>query len=213
MISAANASASEVRHEDPPRRRWPLVLAAGLALAIAAYAVWPLASALGFLDAARRGDVAAVAARVDFPALRRSVARQVVADQVRQRNLGALEATLARGAGTRAVAVWLEEVITAQAVVDLAQGRTPSGLAVAGAPLDIRPATTDGASSAVAVWWASGFTGLDGYRVVQRPGAGAEQGAIDMTLTAEGWKITGVALPQTLRTEIARRAQEIGARP
>jgi hypothetical protein len=207
MTTAVNASASDIQHDEPRRRRWPLVVAAGLTLAAAAYSLSPLVAALGLLDAARRGDVAAVSAGVDFNALRRSVARQLVSDQVRQRNLGALEASLARSAGTRAVVAWLEDVITAQAVVDLAQGRTPEGLAGQRAALDLRLPTAAG--SPFAIWWASGFIGLNGYRLAPRP----DESAIDMTLKTDGWKITGIVLPQALRTEIARRAQEIAARP
>jgi hypothetical protein len=205
---------AEAWPEDPPRRRWPLFAVAGLLLlASAAYSLSPLVAAVGFLDDARRGDSAAIAARVDFPRLRRSIARQIVSDQVRERNLGGIEAQLARGAGTRTVAAWLEDVLTPQAVIDLASGRTPAGVASAGAPLDIRPAAPGAPAQPLAIWRASGFTGIDSYRLVPRPEAGEEGGALEMTLTGFSWRITGAVLPPALRAEIARRAQEIASRP
>ncbi len=79
-------------------------------LALLAYAAWPLLTVANLLRAARNGDVATIEARVDFPRLRRSMARQIVREAVLLHPLQGPERQLALGAGTAAIAAWLDEL-------------------------------------------------------------------------------------------------------
>jgi hypothetical protein len=204
----------ERQKEGGPRRLWLVAVAVAVVLMLAAYVLSPLVAALRFVDAVQRGDAAAVSAAVDFPALRRSIARQIVGDQVRERNLRGIEAQIAAGVGARSVAAWLEEILTPASVIELVNGRLPAAAGQpAGAPLDIRAMTAAGAAGAFAVWRASGFTGFDSYRVVPRPSAGDDGTVLDMGLSTSGWKLVGVRLPPAVRASIARRAEEISRQP
>lgn len=196
----------------PPQPRWGrrlAVLALLLGLAGLGYAVSPAIGVARLLQAARAGDQAGIEARVHFPKLRRSIARQIVAEALRRHDLQGVDRQLAVSAGTTALAAGLDHLISAKTLADLLSGRA---VAVEGpAALDLSALQLAPAGSAVAIWWRSGFTGPMSYefvadRLVQ--GAPADGDGIRLGLELYGvtWRVVSLTLPTDLREDLIRRA-------
>jgi len=188
----------------PRRRRWWLIgTVAVLLVAATAYAVSPVIAAGGLLQAARRGDVAAIEARVDFPRLRRSLARQIVAEALRVRQVGGLERQLAMGAGTTALSAWLDDLLTARTMADLLGGRE-----IAQAPpealIDLSMIRAVPLRSLVSIWWASRFGSPTRYELAL-PRGGGDPARIVMELRGGAWRVSGLTLPDDLKEVLARR--------
>ena len=211
MSAAIDADTADVAPR--PRRRLWLGLTALLVLAWLAYAASPPLAAARLLQAARAGDQAAVAERVSFPRLRRSIARQIVADALRRRELSGADRQLAASAATALLAAALEELISPRTLVDLLSGRAirPS----AGAPaLDLSNLRLAPAETAFAIWRRSGFTGIASYEIViDRPAPQGSPAAerlepfrLGLELNRLSWRVESLTLPADLREELIRRA-------
>jgi hypothetical protein len=213
MSAAIDADTADVAPR--PRRRLWLGLAALLVLAWLAYAVSPVIAAARLLQAARAGDQAGVAERVSFPRLRRSIARQIVADALRRRDIGGADRQLAASAATALLAAALEELISPKTLVDLLSGRAimPSNAAPA---LDLSNLRLAPAKTAFAIWRRSGFTGIASYAIVidrpapqdSPPGERLEPFRLGLELNRLSWRVESLTLPTDLREELVRRASQ-----
>ncbi len=175
-----------------------------LLAAAVAYAAWPLLSAASLLRAARNGDAAAIEARVDFPRLRRSIARQIVMEAVRQHPIQGPERQLALGAGTTAIAAWLDELLTPKILADMFGGRAvapPAG----NAPVDLSPIRTMPLRGLIRIWWHSGFASPMRYHLTLPRPDGRVALLVAMELRGATWKVTRLELPDDVRQGIARR--------
>ncbi len=197
-MAAADASST-----GASRAAW--LATAGLVLAILlAYAAWPLMAASSLLRAARDGDAATIEALVDFPRLRRSIARQIVTEAVQQHPIQGPERQLALGAGTTALAAWLDELLTPKILADMVGGRSVAPAATT-APVDLSPIRTTPLRGLFAIWWHSGFASPMRYDLaLPRPGDG-EALRIGMELRGATWRVTRLELPDDVREGLARR--------
>jgi hypothetical protein len=102
------------------RRFWVIAV---LAIILAGYWIWPYLGAYTLAAAAERGDSAIVAERVDFPALRRSLSRQIVRAYLRQSGrgdkIGALGRGLAMAVGTSVADPYLTQLLSPDAITAL----------------------------------------------------------------------------------------------
>ncbi len=206
-MAAADASST-----DAPRSAW-LIATALLVAIVVAYAFWPLMSAANLLRAARNGDAIAIEAYVDFPRLRRSIARQIVVEAVRQHPIQGPERQLALGAGTTALAAWLDELLTPKILADMFGGRAVAPSA-SNAPVDLSPIRTVPLRGLLRIWWHSGFASPMRYDLtLPRPDGGAGL-LVGMELRGTGWKVTRLDLPDDVREGLARRLSSLaGTRP
>lgn len=191
------------------RASWWMLVAL-LCAALLAYASWPLMTAASLLRAARNGDVAAIEAHVHFPRLRRSIARQIVMEAVRQNPIQGPERQLALGAGTTALSAWLDELLTPRILADMLGGRTVAPPS-ANAPVDLSLIRTTPLRGLIAIWWRSGFVSPMRYDIsVPRPD-GRDGLLVGMELRGWSWRVTRLELPDDVRQGLARRLVSLGA--
>ena len=191
------------------------ILGAGVALAvvISAYWAWALIGAAQLAAIASQGDVAAVMARVDLPALRHSLGSQIVRAYVRQnpkaRTLGPLERGLASSLGGSVADAMLRKALTPEniaALLDKGRLAAPAGGANAGAPWRMPPldaAFRDGPLRAVAN---SHFDGPISFVVV----LGADDGryGVHLRLAGTTWRLSGLDVPEEVSDRLARTVAE-----
>lgn len=159
-------------------RRWLLIVAA-LALLAAGGWAWgsPYLAVRSMERAAEARDAEALSARVDYPALRKSMKTQ-------------LRARFAQGSGDDDVLGALVATGIADSIVDAAI--TPEGIraifaaGVVGAARERRPVDLDARDMELR------RDSLDRFRLVRRDGTG---GALLFALRGLHWKLVGIELP------------------
>jgi hypothetical protein len=195
----------------PMPRRWPIVIAVtALCILAVGYAASPLIGFFRLWQAAQAGDKPVISERVNFPKLRRSIARQLVTDAVRNRQLQGLERQMAVGVGTASLAAWLEDIISPVTVADMIAGR-PLVLEQGSAtlPMNLPPLTFDSAGNVLGIWWNSGFTSPVSYRLAAPVVSPGQSIALGMELEGMTWRVTSLTLPAALRDELMRRSAVI----
>lgn len=181
-----------------------------LCAAAIAYAAWPLASAARLLSAARAGDAATIQDHVDFPRLRRSLARQIVTEAVRLHPLQGPERHLALGAGTTALAAWLDELLTASVLANLIGGRALEP-AAATAPVDLSVIQIAPLRGLARIWWRSGFVAPMRYDMTLQKPDGRDALIVGMELRGITWRVTRIELTEEVRQSLARRLVAVGS--
>ncbi|RBP01054.1 DUF2939 family protein [Roseiarcus fermentans] len=186
-----------------------VVAAVAVVVLIAAWWAYALSGAAALASAASHGDVAAVARRVDIPALIRSlgaqIARAALEDNPQFAKLSAIERRFVGAAGAGAAEALLREALTPETLAALL-GRGRIGLP--GAAADWRaPALGevfgDGPWRAVAN---SRFEGPLSF-VVRLDGP---DGGYDVHLHLDGttWRLDGLDLPKAISAGLARAISE-----
>src|SRR6266446_2868842 len=83
--------------------RWTLRTIAIVVVLLAAYAAWPYFALYDLANAVQKRDVAAVSRRVNFPAVRQSLAEQIVVTYLRLSGRDARLGEVGRGLAVSAV--------------------------------------------------------------------------------------------------------------
>src|SRR6478736_6810739 len=99
--------------------RWTLRISFLLFLAWAIFMVSPFVALYDLSKAVEARDVDRITERVNFSALRASLARQILGQFLKTQDLGGLDPQTAAQAGTATLNPVLEELITPQALIDL----------------------------------------------------------------------------------------------
>jgi uncharacterized membrane protein (GlpM family) len=88
---------------DPTNMRWGLWTTVVLIFLLVAYFAWPLIGFYSLASAVESRNAAALAERVDFPSLRRSISQQVIAEYLKltgkDKELGRFRTGIATGVG------------------------------------------------------------------------------------------------------------------
>jgi hypothetical protein len=183
-----------------------------LVLACAAYWFWPYAGAYELARAAEQRDAAAVAERIDFVALRRSLARQVIRSYLRQsgrgEKLGAYGRGVAVSVGTTVADPYLEQLLNPDTVTALLSSGQLKAITVENRtvsfdqPLPALPHALTG--DLLPVILGSGYDGLSTF-VLSLPAASGSGESYGVHLRRDGltWRLAGLDLPPTLVDRIA----------
>src|SRR5690242_17653348 len=99
--------------------RWTLRISFLLLLAWAIFMVSPFVALYDLSRAVEAKDMDRIVERVNFSALRASLARQILGQFLKTQDLGGLDPQTAAQAGTATLNPVLEELITPQALMDL----------------------------------------------------------------------------------------------
>src|SRR5437660_3701404 len=102
------------------------------------YVVWPFASLISVVRAARAGDIAKLEQRVDWPALRRSLAGQIVATSARLKGIHLDRGGLTVAAVTSVIDPFIEKLTLPENVGELMRTGWPKAV------LSEAPAGTEG---------------------------------------------------------------------
>ncbi len=189
---------------------WTLVILAVLA---AAYWTWPFVGAAGLASAAQRGDSAAVIERVDLPALRRSLARQIALAYLEATGKGGKAGSFGRslmGAAATTVAdPYVAELLTPENITAMI-GRGKIGTVKLGDKDVAVNRDLPGFADLLHGDWLSMLTGsyFDGIASFVIPaevkGAAADNYAVHLRLDGLTWRLSGIDLPASMVDQIAR---------
>jgi hypothetical protein len=187
--------------------RWTLRISFLLLLGWAIFMVSPFVALYDLSKAVQARDVARITERVNFNALRFSLARQILGEYLKTQDLSERDRQLAAQAGATALNPVLEELLTPQAVIDLLED---------GQLQQIQPGGTGGPAigfdpgSLSQAWRIFALSESQGFRVVTIPLNPDEprdrQFRVTLRLSGTTWRVTGIDLPAPLRDELTKRA-------
>jgi Protein of unknown function (DUF2939) len=169
----------------------------------AGYIVWPYASLIGVVRVARAGDISQIQDRVNFPALRRSLAYQIVETYARLTGTRLDPAGLTIGAATSFVDPMIEKLLSPGTLAELMRNGWPKGVLAEG-PLDVQGLDPATIGNAWQLFLNSDY-GLGEVRVTLPANKPREkQYRVELTLNKWTWKLSGLALPVELQERLAR---------
>jgi hypothetical protein len=190
--------------------RWTLRISFLLFLAWAIFMVSPFVALYDLSKAVEARDVARITERVNFNALRVSLARQILGEYLKTQDLDGLGRQAATQAGTAALNPVLEELITPQAVIDLLEdGQLQQAAETSSGNGIFSPIGFD-AQSLGKAWRTFILSESQGFRAITIPLPVDEpkerQFKITLRLRGTTWRLTGIELPEPLKEELIKRA-------
>jgi hypothetical protein len=186
--------------------RWTFRISFFLLLAWGIFTVSPFVALYDLSKAVEARDVGRISQRVNFNALRVSLAQQILGEYLKVQDLGPLNRQAAAQAGAVTLNPVLEELVTPQALIDLLEdGQLQQARGEPGAT----PITFDPGSLRRA-WQIFIASESQGFRAITIPLTPDEprdrQFRINMRLSGTTWRLTGIDLPSPLREELIKRA-------
>jgi hypothetical protein len=190
--------------------RWTLRISFLLFLAWAIFMVSPFVALYDMSRAIAARDMDRITERVNFNALRVSLARQILGEYLKTQDLDGLGQQAATQAGTAVLNPVLEELITPQAVIDLLDdGQLQRATGTQGRNGGFFPLGLDAASLGKA-WRTFIMSETQGFRAITIPLPADEprdkQFKITLRLRGTTWRLTGIDLPEPLKDELIKRA-------
>src|SRR5262245_34091664 len=186
--------------------KWFLWIVLALALLWAAVPAWPLIGLYKIGTAIEAKDPTALAERVDFRSLRRSLAQQVIAEYLKltgkEKKLGTFGMGIAAGVGAALADPVIAEFLNAETLLDfLAKGRTKTGkFSTSAAP----PFSSNSMRNGWRLRWNSELRGKNFYAYLPPEKSRDEQFRVRLSLKGWKWKLTGIDLPEDLRVQLAK---------
>ena len=212
--------------------RRSLWVAGILCLLLLAYFLWPVVGFYRLASAIEAKDSAALANLVDFPALRKSLTKQLVhaylemtgkrREKKQQPKLSLIERTVAIGMGTSIAEPIVAELVNEKTLLDLltkgslglkSGGGGGGGLGDAGPDLSqLAPFGKGTAPSAWQIWSSTEYRGDDVYAYLPPDKPRDEQFRVKFTLSGLEWKLSGIELPEPMIVQFVRQliAQQKG---
>jgi hypothetical protein len=190
--------------------RWTLRISFLLFLAWAIFMVSPFVALYDMSKAIEARDMDRITERVNFNALRVSLARQILGEYLKTQDLDGLGQQAATQAGTAVLNPVLEELITPQAIIDLLNdGQLQRATGPQGRNGSFFPLGFDAASLGKA-WRTFIMSETQGFRAITIPLPADEprdkQFKITLRLRGTTWRLTGIDLPEPLKDELIKRA-------
>jgi hypothetical protein len=180
--------------------RWRLWITVVLILLLVAYFAWPLVGFYRLAWAVEARNAAALAERVEFPSLRRSLSQQVIAEYLKltgkDKKLGRFRTGIATGVGAALAEPVVAQFLNAETLLDfLNKGSVKDGASVSS---EIAPFSGSSWRNAWRVWWQSEYelTRFSAYLPPDKPKD--EQFKVGLSLREWEWKLTGIGLPDQL---------------
>ena len=194
---------------------WTFRISFVLFIAWAIFMVSPFVALYDLAKAVQSRDVARIRERVNFPAVRVAVSRQVVGDYLHtpegRAKLGGLDGRVATTAGAAAVNPVVEQLITADALIDLLDQGWPQGAVIAEGGQAAVAASLDfgNVRNAVALFFASESNGFRSV-VIPVPPTGPKDNQFRLTMRLSGttWRLTGIELPRGVREQLIARVSK-----
>jgi hypothetical protein len=188
--------------------RKTIVVLLVLLLVFGAGAIWPFTALFDIATKAGAGDAVGVSERIDFAAL----TAQIINAYIRLSGIkvapGGITAAVAGSVADPLVA----KLISPEALIDLLRNGWPSAV------LPERPPGLAAISSAsFGNWWAlfaNSEYGLSGFSValpVEKPVA--QQFRVYLALSRQGWKLSGLDLPEEIVTKLTEQLIGRGGLP
>ncbi len=182
--------------------RWGLLSAVTLVILLSVYLASPLIALYSIASAVESKDAVAVTERIEFPSLRRSLTKQIVAAYLeltgKKLPLNALGKRVAISVADPVVA----RLMTVGALLDLL-GKGDAG-EKAKLPIDRAPFTSSSSKSLWRLWLNSEYLGRSFYVYLPPERSRAEQFRVHLRILRWRWRIVGLDLPKDLKEHLAR---------
>jgi hypothetical protein len=195
--------------------RWTFRIFFALLVALAIFMLSPFAALYDLARAVENRDAARIRERVNFPALRVSISRQVIGDFLHtpegRAQIGDLDGRLATNAGAALVNPIVEQLITAEALIDLLDDGWPQRVAAPGGTQASIPVALEigSVSEAIKTFFASESNGFRSVTIPYPVDAPVtRQFRVTMRLSGTTWRLTGIDLPKVLRDELISRVRK-----
>lgn len=192
------------------RRTWVILLIVAL---LGAYWAWPLAGAAQLASAARQGNAQEVIDRVDLPALRRSLSRQIAWAYLKATGkadkMGAFGRSVAGAAATTVADPYVGELLTPENITALlGQGRIAQ-VNVGGRTLAVGRELPGFAGLLNSNLWSlvtgSYFDGLRTFVMLAHGGPDQNDDyRVHLRLEGLTWRLSGIDLPAPMVDDMAR---------
>jgi len=186
--------------------RWGRWIAVVLILLVAAFFIWPLIGFYRIASAVEAKNATALAERVEFSLLRRSLTQQVIAEYLKltgkDQKLGRFKAGIATGVGAALAEPVVAEFLNAETLLDfLNKGSVTDGGKVSS---EIAPFSGASWRDAWQLWWHSEYGPTDFSAYLPPDKSKSEQFKVKLSLRTWQWKLTGIGLPDHLRVQLAQ---------
>jgi hypothetical protein len=182
--------------------RWGLWIILTLGILLSVYLASPLIALHSIASAVETKDAVAVTERIDFPALRRSLTKQIVQEYLKLTGkklpLHAIGKRLVVSVADPVVA----RLMTVRALLDLL-GKGDAG-EQAKVPIERAPFTPSSFESLWRLWLNSDYRGRSFYVYLPPKKPRAEQFRAHLRLIGWRWRIIGLNLPEDLKERLAR---------
>ena len=185
--------------------RWTLWIA--VLLLVAAYAIWPVIGFYKIASAVESRDAAALTQRVDFPSLRKSLTKQLIATYLeltgQTKKLGLLGKSIAMGVGGSIADPIVAQLVNAETLLGLlTKGNAGEG---AGVSPELAPFYTSALRNGWQTWWGSEeYRGRHFYVYLPPEKSSDDQFRMRLSLTQWQWKLSGMDLPKPLRVQLVQ---------
>ncbi|MGF9763980.1 DUF2939 domain-containing protein [Microvirga sp. 0TCS3.31] len=187
--------------------RWTFRISFLLLLGWAIFMVSPFVALYDLSKAVQARDVARLTERINFNALRVSLARQILGEYLKTQDISERDRQLAAQAGAAALNPVLEGLLTPQAVIDLLEDGQLQQLQREGTG---GPAIRFDPGSLRQAWQIFILSESQGFRAITIPLTPDEprdqQFRVTLRLSGATWRMTGIDLPASLQKELRRRA-------
>jgi Protein of unknown function (DUF2939) len=182
--------------------RWGVLAAGASCVLLALYLASPLVALHSIQSAVQTKDAVALTERIDFPALRRSLTRQIVEEYLKLTGkkfpLHAMGKRLAVSVADPVVA----RLMTVRALLDLF-GKGDAGQK-AKLPIERAPFTSSSFESLWRLWLNCDYRGRSFYVYLPPKKSRAEQFRVQLRLIDWRWRIAGLDLPEDLKEHLAK---------
>jgi hypothetical protein len=167
------------------------------------YIVWPFASLLSVVRAAQARDGVALAQRVDFPRLRRSVAVQILQAYAGLSGIKLDTASAAIGLTAAFADPFVEKLLTPATLAELLRSGWPKDT-LGDAPGDVQGVASAALGNVWQLYLNSDY-GIGVVRISLPTGQPKErQFRVELSLSEWTWKLSGLDLPVALKERLAR---------
>jgi hypothetical protein len=196
-------------------------IAAILLLLLLAYFLWPVGDLYRLASAIEAKDSAALAKLVDFPALKKSLTKQLVhayleitgkkREKQKKPKLTLIERSVAIGVGASIAEPIVAQLLNEKTLLDLlskgrlsVKGGTGEGQKVEAELAELAPFTKATAEKAWQIWLTTDYRGTDIYARLPPDKPRDEQFRVTLSLAGLQWKLAALELPQPMLIQFAK---------
>ena len=187
--------------------RWTISTIVVIATLAVAYMAWPFFALYDLVNAVHARDTAAVARRVNLPAVRQSLSEQIVVTYLmftgKDARLGQFGRNVAVSAVTSLADPIVAQLLSAEALIEFLNSGWPTAVMPDKSP-DAQGLSGDALGSAWQVFVRS-EQGLRRFEIpVPAAAPPGRQFRLQFRLTTWTWRVSGVVLPEQLRVRLAQ---------
>ena len=189
------------------RMRRTIAFVGLFALIIVIYAVWPFVGLMQLASAIEAKDPVALAERVDFKSLRKSLTKQILTTYLKltgkTEKLGTFGSGLAMGYGRSIAEPIVERLVNEKTLLQLlTKGTVASGRSQIQLPM--APFSELTAGDSMRTWWDTEY-GLGDFYVYLPPNKPPDERIrVKLSLVGLQWKLAGIELPEPLAESLTK---------